>query len=42
MLNRRDPDVQSGKVQPENLLGLKGAQESLRQQEVLLSLTYRF
>ena len=42
VLNRRDPDVQSGKVQPENLLGLKAAQESLRQQELLLSLTYRF
>ena len=42
VLNRRHPDVQSGKVQPENLLGLKAAQESLRQQEVLLSLTYRF
>lgn len=42
VLNQEHPDVKSGKVQPENLLGLKGAQESLRQQEVLLSLTYRF
>lgn len=42
VLNQEHPDVKSGKIKPEDLLGLKAAQESLRQQEVLLSLTYRF